>query len=137
LLYDVLEVGKDDLEASACKFEHSITEGIEERICTLLGHPKVCPHGKDIPPSKCCEEGKEIVEKVVSALSQLRRGQHGRIVYVLTKDHKNLHKLLAMGVLPGMPVEVIQTYPSYVFQIGQTQIAVDTEIANDIYVRVT
>jgi Fe2+ transport system protein FeoA len=40
-----------------------------------------------------------------------------------------------MGVLPGMPIEVIQTYPSYVFQMGLTQIAVDAEIANDIFVR--
>jgi DtxR family Mn-dependent transcriptional regulator len=135
LLHDVLEVGKDDLEVSACKFEHIISEGIEERICTLLGHPTVCPHGKRIPPSRCCKEGKEIAEKVVSSLSKLRRGQHGKIVYVLSKNHKNLQKLLGMGVLPGMPIEVIQTYPSYVFQIGLTQIAVDAEIANDIFVR--
>lgn len=136
LLHDVLGVGGDDMESSACKFEHIISEGVEESICTLLGHPKVCPHGKPIPYSKCCEEGKKIAEKVVSSLSKLRRGQCGKIIYILTKNHKNLQKLLAMGILPGMSIEVIQTYPSYVFQIGQTQIAVDTEIADDIFVRV-
>ena len=41
-----------------------------------------------------------------------------------------------MGVLPGMPIKIIQTYPSYVFQVGQTQIAVDMEIADDIFVRI-
>ncbi len=136
LLHDILEVERDDLETEACKFEHIITEGIEERICTLLGHPKMCPHGKPIPSSRCCKEGKETADKVVSSLSRLRGGQHGRIVYILTKDRKILQKLLALGVLPGKPVEIIQTYPSYVFQIGQTQVAVDTQIANDIFVRV-
>jgi Fe2+ transport system protein FeoA len=42
-----------------------------------------------------------------------------------------------MGVLPGMDVEIIQTYPSYVFQVGNTQVAVDSNIADDIFVKYT
>jgi len=49
LLNDVLET-KQDIDENACRFEHLIYEGIEENICTLLGHPKVCPHGRPIPP---------------------------------------------------------------------------------------
>ena len=135
LLHDVLDVGVDDMEIAACKFEHIISADVEESICTLLGHPKECPHGKPISPIRCCKEGKEIAEKIVTSLSKLRKGQQGKIVYILTKNHKNLQKLLAMGILPGVPVEVIQKYPSYVFQAGQTQIAVDNEIADDIFVR--
>jgi len=136
LLHDVLDVvGVDNMESAACKFEHIISEDVEESICTLLGHPRECPHGKPIPPIRCCKEGKEIAEKIVTSLSKLRKGQGGKIVYILTKNHKNLQKLLAMGILPGVSVEVIQTYPSYVFQAGQTQIAVDNEIADDIFVR--
>lgn len=26
----------------------------ETRVCTLLGHPKQCPHGDPIPPGPCC-----------------------------------------------------------------------------------
>ncbi len=136
LLHDVLDVSEEDYEESACKFEHIISAGVEESICILLGHPRACPHGKSVPPGRCCREGLEVTEKVVSSLSRLREGQQGRIVYILTKNHKNLKKLLAMGVLPGMSIKVIQTYPSHVFQIGKTQIAVDSEIANDIFVRV-
>ncbi len=136
LLHDVLGVGEDEMESAACKFEHIISEGVEESICTLLGHPKICPHGKSMPQGKCCRERKKIAERIVSSLSELKKGQHGKIVYILTKNHKNLQKLLAMGLLPGMTVEIIQRHPSHVFQIGQTQIAVDTNIANDIYVRI-
>ncbi|MDQ2731599.1 MAG: hypothetical protein M3Y56_08065, partial [Armatimonadota bacterium] len=26
----------------------------ESRFCTLLGHPRQCPHGDPIPPGACC-----------------------------------------------------------------------------------
>jgi putative ABC transport system ATP-binding protein len=46
----------DDLEAhtQACKFEHIISPELDQRICTFLGHPTTCPHGKSIPPGACC-----------------------------------------------------------------------------------
>ena len=42
---------------------------------------------------------------------------------------------MAMGILPGAPISLIQSFPSYVFQIRRTQFAVDKEIADAIYVR--
>lgn len=137
LLHDVLEIGEEETDTHACKFEHIISEGVEESICTLLGHPRVCPHGKGIPPGECCTEEKEAVQRIVSPLSKLKKGKKGKICYILTENHKNLRKLLAMGVLPGMPIEVIQTYPSHVFQVRQTQIAVNADIADNIFVRAT
>ncbi|MBT4512270.1 MAG: metal-dependent transcriptional regulator [Chloroflexi bacterium] len=135
LFHDVLDVGEEDMEDTACKVEHILSEGVTRSICTLLGHPTECPHGKPIPPGKCCKEKKKSAISVVSSVADLKKGQKGKIVYVLTKKDKNLQKLMAMGVLPGQSVEVIQTSPSYVFQVGQTQVAVDKEIAGSIFVR--
>ncbi len=135
LLHDVLDVGEEDMEDTACKVEHILSEGVTRNICTLLGHPTECPHGKQIPPGKCCKERKKSAISVISSVSDLKKGQKGKIVYVLTKKDKNLQKLMAMGVLPGQSLEVIQTSPSYVFQVGQTQVAVDKEIAGSIFVR--
>ena len=42
---------------------------------------------------------------------------------------------MAMDILPGVPVSLIQSFPSYVFQVRQAQFAVDKEIADAIYVR--
>jgi len=42
---------------------------------------------------------------------------------------------MAMGALPGISVTMIQKFPSYVFQIGQSQFAIDQEMAEGIYVR--
>ena len=45
LLNDVLEMRGDEFERGACQFEHFVNEEIIASICTLLGHPAVCPHG--------------------------------------------------------------------------------------------
>lgn len=135
LLHDVLDLGEEDMEETACKFEHILSEGVAQSICTLLGHPKECPHGRPIPPGKCCKEKRDSAIKVESSLASLRKGQSGKIMYIQTEDNAKLQKLLAMGVLPGHKIEVIQTRPSYVFQVGQTQVAVDSDIANSIFVR--
>lgn len=136
LLNDVLETKHSILEENACQFEHLIHEGIEENICTLLGHPKVCPHGRPIPPGECCLKGKELGEPIVSALADLDPGQHGRIAYLLSNQSQEVQKLVSIGILPGTPIQLIQRYPSYVFRVGNTQYAVDRNIANAIYVRI-
>jgi DtxR family Mn-dependent transcriptional regulator len=102
-----------------------------------LGHPRVCPHGSPIPKGKCCFKGLDKASRIVVALSQLEQDQAGRIAYIHTKGRGRLQKLMAMGITPGMQLHVIQKFPSHVFQIGQTQIAVDEEIANEIFVLLT
>ncbi len=42
---------------------------------------------------------------------------------------------MAMGILPGAPVSLIQNFPSYVFQANQTQFATNREIVDAIYIR--
>jgi Fe2+ transport system protein FeoA len=39
------------------------------------------------------------------------------------------------GILPGVGIKVIQQFPSYVFQVGYSQFAVDRPLAELIYVR--
>lgn len=41
---------------------------------------------------------------------------------------------MAFGILPGMPIVLLQRRPAFVFQVGQTQVAVDERIAADILV---
>jgi DtxR family Mn-dependent transcriptional regulator len=42
---------------------------------------------------------------------------------------------MSMGVLPGNQFEIRQTFPSYVFRIGNSEFAVDSELAREIFVR--
>jgi DtxR family Mn-dependent transcriptional regulator len=137
LLMDVLNTDPSSVEDAACRFEHVLRSGVEENVCTLLGHPRVCPHGSPIPPGKCCKEDLDEANRVVYPLSEMEAGQGGRIMYIHTHGESSIKKLMAMGVLPGFEVSLIQRYPSYVFSVGQTQIAVDAEIASEIFVLVS
>jgi DtxR family Mn-dependent transcriptional regulator len=135
LLVDVLGAADRQMHEKACKFEHILDRGLDESICSLLGHPKVCPHGKPIPPGRCCRQRPAQTRQLVAPLSQLVQGQKGKVAYIYAPESNQLQKLVAMGVLPGAPINLIQSFPSYVFQMHQTQFAVDKEIADAIYVR--
>jgi DtxR family Mn-dependent transcriptional regulator len=136
LFHDLIQMNKRNMETPACQFEHLLISGeVEEGVCTLLGHPRECPHGRSIPKGKCCEERRQKVGKVIHPLTEMKRGQKGKVVYLETQDHNMLKKLMAMGVLPGRTISLIQRSPSYVFSIGRTQVVVDKEIASIIYVR--
>ena len=135
LFTDVLDIKKKLVHPVSCQFEHLLHEGIDENICILLGHPKTCPHGKPIPEGECCRKSKETIGKAISMLTGLAVNQKGKVAYIHTKDSKRLQKLMSLGVLPGMSISLIQKFPSYVFQIGQSQFAVDKELAEAIFVR--
>ena len=135
LMADVLDMPEGVGDEAACKVEHALKRGIDERICTLLGHPHFCPHGSPIPPGPCCEEKRDSSIRIVSPLAELKEGDRGTIAYLHTGQKKRLERLLAMGVLPGLPIQVLHRFPSYVFRVGETQIAVDDDLAKHIYVR--
>jgi DtxR family Mn-dependent transcriptional regulator len=135
LLTDVLGTMVTIIHEKACKFEHLLDRGLDESICNLLGHPKICPHGKSIPRGRCCQREQTQAQKLVSPLSQLTDRQRGKVAYIHAPESSKLQKLMAMGILPGAPISLIQSFPSYAFQVRQTQFAVDKEIADSIYVR--
>lgn len=72
----------------------------------------------------------------MTSLIELKQGQKGFVAELNTNDENILKKLMSMGILPGMPLKVIQTFPSYVFQVGYTQVAVDKAIASAILVNI-
>ena len=136
LLVDVLDIDHEKMDVAACGIEHSLREGVDDAVCALLGHPDRCPHGKPIPPGECCRQAEKKAEREVAPLCHMQPGQSGRIAYVQTAEARKLQKLMAMGVLPGKSIRLIQGFPSYVFQVGHSQFAVDEDMARTIHVRV-
>ncbi|MGE5587292.1 MAG: FeoA family protein [Clostridia bacterium] len=67
-------------------------------------------------------------------LAALRVGEQGRVVRVNSTSAPLLQKLLAMAVLPGSEVRVNLTFPAFVFETGNTRVAVDRAIAAQIEV---
>ncbi|MCI0407497.1 MAG: hypothetical protein L0191_02850 [Acidobacteria bacterium] len=50
------------VEKEACVFEHILSPAMTDSICSFLGHPKFCPHGKPIPRGECCQEDPQELE---------------------------------------------------------------------------
>jgi len=49
------EALKTDIqEETVCGMEHHMDEVFMDALCTLLNHPRKCPHGDNIPKGKCC-----------------------------------------------------------------------------------
>ncbi|MCS6804964.1 MAG: metal-dependent transcriptional regulator [Acidobacteriota bacterium] len=134
LMYDVLNADVEETEDAACEFEHLIAEGITNAICTLLGHPRYCPHQRPIPEGPCCQPAREQVSSIVVPCDHLRIGEVGRVAYLSTQDHPRLLKLTALGVTPGVHLRLLQKWPSYVIQCDETEIALEEAIARHIYV---
>lgn len=135
LLTDVLAVKAGEFEEDACIFEHVLKDDVEEKVCALLGHPTHCPHGKVIPPGDCCQKALTDQIKEVRPLCDGAPDAEGFVAYLATQDNRQVQKLLAMGILPGAKIKVIRRFPSYVFQVGFSQFAVDRSLAELIYIR--
>lgn len=135
LVCDVLGLSLESAEAAACEFEHTLSHDLTDSICTLLGHPPVCPHGKAIPPGECCKTAQVQVGPVVVPATALEIGEEGRIAYVASRNHTVTHQLASLGLAPGVPVRLFQRWPSFVVKCEETEIAIEESIAANIYVR--
>lgn len=67
-------------------------------------------------------------------LTRLRTGGRARVVSLEGATERERSKLMALGVLPGEEVRLLQRFPSFVIRIGYTQLALDRETAAVIVV---
>lgn len=137
LFADVFDIKKKLVHETSCRFEHLLHKGLDDNVCTFLGHPKTCPHGQPIPEGSCCRDAKRMPSKLIMPLSELGVNKKAKISYLQTQDRAALQKIIAMGALPKTDIVLIQKFPSIVFKIGKSQFAIDKELASHIYVRIS
>jgi DtxR family Mn-dependent transcriptional regulator len=135
LFRDLLALSEGAMESQACELEHILSPEATESVCTLLGHPPTCPHGKPIPQGPCCGAFQKTVRPLVTGLATFDLGATGRIAFIAPKFHDRMDRLAALGVVPGSTLRLHQRSPSYVIEVGETTIALDPEIAGEIYVK--
>jgi len=134
LFATVLNIDAEQREVIACEAEHTLLPEVEEAICILLGHPTVCPDGKPIPPGPCCSSRRTMASTVIVNLSCLAPGERGRITYIKPKNHARLHRLTSFGMVPGTIVEVHQCSPAFCIRFEGTELAINRDAVEDIYV---
>ena len=135
LFHDVLEVGMQESEETACEVEHFLSPSVTESVCSFLGHPPTCPHGKPIPRGECCSRYRSEMRPLVMKLKELDVGSKGRIVFIVPSENSRLERLASMGILPGSVIKLKQKRPSFVLEIDETTLAIDNLIAEEIYVK--
>jgi DtxR family Mn-dependent transcriptional regulator len=52
MMKDALKIEVD--EEMVCGIEHHMKKKFTNALCTLLKHPRECPHGYNIPYGQCC-----------------------------------------------------------------------------------
>jgi DtxR family Mn-dependent transcriptional regulator len=134
LLKDVLNVREEYIDPAACQWEHTLSKEVTNSICTLLGHPSHSPLERPIPAGECCKTASRTTAPVIRSLDSLQRGAQAKVIYLLSKQRPELNRLLSMGLVPGSKIDVVQRLPTFVVQIGESQLAFDESIAAGIFV---
>lgn len=136
LFTTVLEVADEAaVNRTACVIEHVLDASMTDSVCAFLGHPQRCPHGKPIPQGACCGSFSRPLEPVVQPLDRLAPGEAARIVHIVPREPGRLVRLASLGVLPGTRVHLQQTRPAVVLRVGGTTLALEREIASEIFVK--
>ena len=136
LFRDVFRMTEVTFEREACTWEHVLSEGVTESVCSFLGHPRVCPHNKPIPPGRCCVKYKKekSIPPLVQPLHALSVGSTVKIVYMLPSLQKRLERLTDLGIIPGALLKIRQKIPALVVACDETTVALDSSVGSEIYV---
>jgi len=133
LLTDLIGLPWDRAHLEAGRWEHVISDEVEQRLVEVLGHPTTCPHGNPIP-------GTAAIERSLKALADSRPGQLVRLERVTEQvelDMPSLKYLSDHGFVPGVEGTVRAKAPDGTLTIdldGSTSIAVGPALAQQLFV---
>jgi DtxR family Mn-dependent transcriptional regulator len=132
LLTDVIGLPWHMTHIEACRWEHVMSDEVEERIVTLLGNPPTCPHGNPIPGVK----GPDLE---LEALAATEPGDHvtlERVTEQVELDHDALLYLDSHGFTPGAGAEVRSRAPdgTLTLELKEGSIALGPALAAQLYV---
>lgn len=132
LLTDVLKMPWDEVYAEACILEHAITDRVEERLVSVLGDPRTCPHGHPIPP-------KDLTEPIRTGvpLAQVDPGKRVTVAGVTEQMPEILRYLDQVGLRPGVKLKVIEKAPlggPLTIEVGGSRHAISLELARTVMI---
>ncbi len=131
-LNEALGVPWDQVHAEAERWEHVLSEELEERIDNLLGHPTTDPHGAPIPS----REG-TLAHPARVRLTELRPGQSACIAEVSDHDPALLRYLGSLGLYPQVQVTILAIAPfngPLTIRVGEAAHTISPEAARYVYV---
>jgi DtxR family Mn-dependent transcriptional regulator len=133
-LTDILGLPWEKVHDEACRFEHVVSDEVEEGLERLLGEPTTCPHGFPIP-EKHAGTAKDTQGAV--PLCELATGQSGKILAVDEEDPAMLSYLASLGLLPQVEIKVSEVAPfggPQLVEVGGARYALGREVASKVWV---
>ena len=105
-LVKVMGFSWDEVHEQAHGLQLTITEAFEDRMDAVAGYPSHCPHGDPIPTKDgliAPVNDQPLLEAPVGASGVLRR--------VKTDDSEKLRYLAQLGLVPGVPLQIVGRAP--------------------------
>jgi DtxR family transcriptional regulator, Mn-dependent transcriptional regulator len=135
LLTDVIGLPWHKAHLEACRWEHVISDEVEQRLVSLLGDPSTCPHGNPIP-------GTTMPARDLQALARSQPGDHVRLERVTEQveiDFDTLSWLDTNGFRPGADADVTGRAPdgTLTLDVGGTTLALGPVLAERLFVSVS
>jgi len=132
LLTDVIGIPWHKTHVEACRWEHVISDEVEERLVVLLDNPATCPHGNPIP-------GAGGPERDLSALADSVPGDQVRLERVTEQVEVDMDALVYLdshGFVPGVDAEVRAKAPdgTLTLALDGGSIALGPALASQLYV---
>jgi Fe2+ transport system protein FeoA len=75
------------------------------------------------------------MKPLVGRLVDFEVGQSGKIVFITPSEASRIGRLSSIGIIPGTIIRLIQRRPSIVLQVDETTIAIDPDLAREIFVK--
>ncbi|HUG83013.1 MAG TPA: iron dependent repressor, metal binding and dimerization domain protein [Euzebya sp.] len=100
LLTDVIGLDWEQAHNEACRWEHVISDMVEQRLIEVLGDPATSPFGNPIPAGDAAQVWSDLVTTRQAAALQAS-GAIARISERLQVDVQAMRRLREQGVTPG------------------------------------
>ena len=133
LLTEIIGLPWHKAHDEACRWEHVISDEVEQRLVELLGHPATCPHGNPIPGSGAP------VRRDLVALSSLGGGARVRLQRVTERveiDLEALAYLSSSGFVPGSDATIAARAPDGTMTLvrGDRSFALGPSLTEQLFV---
>jgi DtxR family Mn-dependent transcriptional regulator len=132
LLTDIIGLPWERAHVEAGRWEHVISDEVEQRIVELLGFPTTCPHGNPIPGSGEVEDS----SVSLACAAQGERIRLARVTELVELDESTLSYLSSHGFIPGTEATVASRAPdgTMTLDLGSATIAIGPSLTAQLFV---
>ncbi len=142
LLLDVIGLDWRNVHVEACRWEHVMSEEVEQRLVALLGNPQFSPYGNPIPGlGQLGAESTEVAETYADLIGADEAAVKGgrfevrRIIEIVQNQPDIMDVLQRGGIIPGAVLEFTTDGKASIVTNGGSRTQLPADVAHGIHVR--